>query len=363
MHVSLLIPAFLQSLGMGAIVSVSYEILLRRQAEGSLRTSLVSLLFACAAVGSMSMPVRLDDGIFFDLRHVFIVLSASYGGIPATLVTFLATSVFRIWHGGAGLGAGLVGGAISASAGLLCFGFCRLPKHSRSRLMVLGLLPSLSLFSVFVLPMEMAILLLKQIGVAFVVGNFLGVVLLLGLLMKRQGQYEREIELRRWAHTDRLTGVANRLKFEADAPHLVRKSLENGRHACLLIIDIDHFKRVNDTFGHTAGDAVLVQVADLLESQLRADDLLARYGGEEFVALLKNTSEVEVRQVSRRICATLAAAEHEIHGERITVTVSIGAYLIENADINLHDAVQHADAALYRAKAMGRNRVEYERAA
>ncbi|MBG21185.1 MAG: GGDEF domain-containing protein [Rhizobiales bacterium] len=363
MHMSLLIAAFLQSLGIAAIVSISYEMLLRWQIAGHVRASLVSLLFACAAVGSMSMPVRLTDGMFFDLRHVFIVLSASYGGVPAAIVTLVATSAFRIWHGGAGLGAGLVGGAISVSAGLVCFGVCRLPERAPSRIVVLGLLPSLSLISLFVLPMEMAILVLKQIGPAFVIGNFLGVVVLLGLLMKREGQYQREIELRRWALTDRLTGVANRLRFESDAPHLIRTSLLNSRQACLLIIDIDHFKRINDTFGHTAGDAVLIQVAELLESQLRSDDLLARYGGEEFVAVLKNTSEVEVRQVTRRICAVLAAAEHEIRGEKIRVTVSIGACVISDTDISLLDSVQKADAALYRAKVAGRNRVEYAKAA
>ena len=363
MHMSLLIPAFLQSLGIAAVVSISYELILRRQVGGSARSGLIALLFAGAAVATMSLPVEMDDGIYFDLRHVFIVLSAIYGGLPALILAFVGTATQRLFEGGAGMSAGVAGIAISALAGYACARFCKLPKHSPARLFLLGLLPSLSLLSIFVMPFDMAVTVFNRVGPAMVLGNFLGVVLLLSLLMKREGQYVREIELERWAQTDRLTGTFNRLKFDSTAPVLIQKSLNNRKFAALLLIDIDHFKRINDTFGHTAGDVVLVRIAEILEQELKPSDLLARYGGEEFVAVIVNTSETEAHQIARRICSVLAAAQHEIRGSTVSVTVSIGLHVIKQPQLNLVDAIRAADVALYSAKNNGRNRVEYTIAA
>lgn len=182
-------------------------------------------------------------------------------------------------------------------------------------------------------------------------------------------------ELAFLAERDPLTGLANRRHFAAAA----RRLLERGATPlCLAIVDVDHFKRVNDSHGHEIGDAALMHVATRLSSGLRADDLLARFGGEEFVALLPVRSVAD----AQRICENLRACVEEAPmtldgGERLALTVSIGLAMIVpppaaseggGAQLSgptdhlarqevLRQAIRRADAALYEAKEQGRNRV------
>jgi diguanylate cyclase (GGDEF)-like protein len=138
----------------------------------------------------------------------------------------------------------------------------------------------------------------------------------------------------------------------------VKRMSRYGPPASILMIDIDHFKKVNDTCGHQAGDVVLAGVAQLIKSKLRETDLFARYGGEEFVLIATATEQPGALILAERLRALIENAEFEHLGRRIRVTVSIGLSTW-NASLkdDFEELIRLADAALYRAKEQGRNRV------
>ncbi|BBZ77339.1 GGDEF domain-containing protein [Mycolicibacterium anyangense] len=171
-------------------------------------------------------------------------------------------------------------------------------------------------------------------------------------------EYQRDMEklrvsLESQSVTDVLTGVQNRRSFDLALDDECQRALSRRTSLALLMIDVDRFKHLNDTFGHPAGDETLRAVAQLLQSELRNNDRLFRYGGEEFAVLLPDTTMKGAFVLGERFRRTIARAPWK-HG---TVTVSIGAAAIGEATGSPFDLVHAADRALYHAKQNGRNRV------
>ncbi|MAZ85952.1 MAG: hypothetical protein CML31_17865 [Rhizobiales bacterium] len=363
MEIAFLIPAFLQGLGIVALVSISYDILLHQRIDNRVRSFLVALIFTGAVAGTMSLPIAVGSGVYFDLRHVLLVLAAPFGGLGAAMLTGTVAAIYRIWLGGAGALAGVAGILISVSVGVFSLRLFQLRRRTFKRSVLIGLMPSCSLLSLSLLPPETAAGVLKAIALPMIVSNFMGAIVVLSLLDRRKTQIEREAELEESAHTDALTGIANRLKLESAAPGIIGTALANEKKVALLIMDIDHFKQVNDTFGHASGDIILADVARVLKREMREGDLIARYGGEEFVAVIAVESEAEAHIAAERICRSVARSRHEVRGIRLTVTISIGLQMIGEAESSLSEMMELADSALYQAKAKGRNRVELAKAA
>jgi diguanylate cyclase (GGDEF)-like protein len=167
--------------------------------------------------------------------------------------------------------------------------------------------------------------------------------------------------LERLSSLDTLTGIANRRRFDAALRQEWRRSSRDETPLSLLFCDIDYFKRFNDTYGHQAGDACLVRVAQTLEDALnRPADLAARYGGEEFVALLVDTEREGARVLAERIRERVELLQVEHRGSTVApyLTVSLGvATSLPRPARRAEDLVRWADSALYRAKQGGRNRV------
>jgi len=162
------------------------------------------------------------------------------------------------------------------------------------------------------------------------------------------------------ALTDTLTQLPNRRNgLDFLASELVFTQSSGASLACLMM-DIDHFKRINDTYGHAAGDAVLRQLADLLKRASRAEDMVFRYGGEEFVAILTNAPLKIALQIADRIRAQVEESAFDWEGQTIPVTLSIGAAVASGKEQDGLALIQAADAALYQAKKNGRNRVVAE---
>ncbi len=161
------------------------------------------------------------------------------------------------------------------------------------------------------------------------------------------------------AITDGLTGLNNRSYFERQLATLVDQATSRGRLLSLLIIDIDHFKSINDTYGHLAGDAVLVEFAERLRSAVRGIDLAGRFGGEEFVVAMPDTDGSLALAVGERLRAMVASSPFSIGDTAgpITITVSVGVGMVDGPDDTPRKLLARADAALYRAKRDGRNRV------
>lgn len=167
---------------------------------------------------------------------------------------------------------------------------------------------------------------------------------------------QKEKQLAILASTDTLTNLPNRRSFMAMLARRLESQGGATPHDALLMLDIDHFKKVNDTYGHPVGDLVLQQMAQVMRQSLRADDYAARLGGEEFVVLLHQTTLEESRLLAERLRECVASQPTDA-GEAgmIAITVSIG--LVELAGQESQMALEHADKALYAAKAGGRNRV------
>ncbi|MGE4267913.1 MAG: diguanylate cyclase [Deferribacterales bacterium] len=163
--------------------------------------------------------------------------------------------------------------------------------------------------------------------------------------------------LKMLATTDPLTGLYNRRYFEDKGAQLIAKSRKDGSELAAAMFDIDFFKKINDRYGHSVGDKVLVMVAATVAKHLRKDDIFARIGGEEFVILLPNASLKDAVDISERIRRSIEFAVTEHHGERISCTVSIGVTGVGEGITNLDGLLRKADDRLYAAKGSGRNRV------
>ena len=165
----------------------------------------------------------------------------------------------------------------------------------------------------------------------------------------------------RLATTDGLTGLLNRRTFNAQLQSRLREAQRYKRPLSLLLLDIDHFKKVNDTHGHPAGDAVLRGVASVAQAQARESDLVARYGGEEMALVLPETDARGALAIAERIRAAVAAAQHPTEQGSLRVTLSVGVATWPGSGDDPEALLESADKALYRAKQGGRNRVEVSR--
>jgi len=167
-----------------------------------------------------------------------------------------------------------------------------------------------------------------------------------------------ELRHRTAALVDPLTGIANRRSFLQDATQLAKRHSGNPRPTAVLLVDLDHFKSINDRFGHALGDRVLEIFSATARKSVRSSDLLGRLGGEEFAAVLHDTSRDKALAVAERIRESFANAANEVDGRTVGATVSIGLAYCQEASLDVVDLLAQSDQALYFAKEHGRNRVE-----
>jgi diguanylate cyclase (GGDEF)-like protein len=167
-----------------------------------------------------------------------------------------------------------------------------------------------------------------------------------------------ELRHRTAALVDPLTGIANRRAFLQDAMQLVKRHSGNPRPTAVLLIDLDHFKSINDRFGHALGDSVLVIFSESARKSVRSTDLIGRLGGEEFAAVLYDTSREKAVSVAERMRETFAQLAQDVNGRPVCATVSIGIANCEDPVLDVPALLAQADQALYYAKERGRNRVE-----
>lgn len=195
-------------------------------------------------------------------------------------------------------------------------------------------------------------------GLANVVASSL---VLTGLVQVYEFSREKaEERLEALADTDSLTGLPNRKHLRELLERTLNEAERTGMGFCLLGVDLDHFKEVNDQYGHDAGDQVLRQVADILGKRLRRTDTPARWGGEEFFVLLPATSTEGALQIAESVRAELAGARIAVGGELLTVTASIGISEYPLDGRTVRELLVSADRRLYKAKSRGRDVVVHE---
>lgn len=187
------------------------------------------------------------------------------------------------------------------------------------------------------------------------VETFRSAVTHLGLALRNALMF-KEVKLR--ADRDGLTRIYNRHSFEERLIYEIKRRRRYNHDLSLLMLDLDHFKSINDTYGHKAGDMVLRKVGEILTDTFRGTDLPARYGGEEFVVLLPHTNEKDAWALAERVREAIQACEFDFEGNQFTVTASIGVASVEAGALTKDDdLIVKADKALYKAKHNGRNMV------
>lgn len=185
-----------------------------------------------------------------------------------------------------------------------------------------------------------------------------GYIVFQGIMFEKE-RNRMEHKLRQLASTDPLTGALNRRHFWHTAGMELHRHQRYFRELAMLVMDIDHFKRINDTFGHPAGDKVLRELVKSCVKNLRESDIFGRIGGEKFAVLLVETQAEAAVEVADRLRQRLSAIQTIVDGGiTINCTVSIGIAHARREDESLDDLIKRADAALYEAKNKGRNRVE-----
>ena len=169
--------------------------------------------------------------------------------------------------------------------------------------------------------------------------------------------YRLIMDVQKIASRDMLTDAFTRRRLEEEAQRLLARCVRTGDVMAVMMIDVDHFKSVNDRYGHPVGDEVLRRLADIAQRSIRTDDYFARYGGEEFCILLLSTNEKEALVLAERLRLAYAAALIHVSGYPVKSTISIGVADTQRTGLDWQQLVSAADQALYRAKQQGRNRV------
>ncbi|MEO8159989.1 MAG: GGDEF domain-containing protein [Arenimonas sp.] len=193
-----------------------------------------------------------------------------------------------------------------------------------------------------------------QIGV-FALGGLLPVVSTIGYLL--MCTEFNQLELAKAANLDYLTGICNRRAIEDLAARSIAAARRHGIPMAMMIIDVDHFKRINDELGHQAGDVALVETVKRIRDSLRSEDLVGRLGGEEFVAVMPSTDAGSALAAAERMRSAFADLPMQIDGKEMTVTVSVGVAVLDAHDRQYAHLLRRADRAMYGAKTAGRNKV------
>lgn len=348
----------IHGLAMLALVSVTYGFMSRTMRSHPSQGLAVGFTFGLGAISTMADPIVMQEGVFLDARGVILTLAGPFGGVVAAVISAASAIAYRVWLGGAGAPIGCVTIIVATLVGVVFARWVPLRQgaYSLSQLTILAAFGSLHGF--MVLPVLLFVSVPGLVGslIPLCVLNSVGIVVLGSFLSAegRRGHATRLLE--KEAATDALTGLANRRTFDAAGTAMVREARASDQAIALLMIDLDHFKRVNDRWGHDVGDRVLRGAAGVVASEVGREGLVARFGGEEFAVLLPNTTVDAAMRLSERVRLAMETNVFRIHPNVIAVTFSIGVAAQAGDEIDLSKLFSAADQALYEAKAAGRNR-------
>lgn len=350
--------ALINGLGLMALIALTFGTLERLIRNTAIRPWVHGPVFALGTVAAMLSPASLADGIILDTRCVIVALAGAFVGWPAALMAGLAGAIYRISLGGAGAPVGVATIVFAGCVGVAWGWFYR-SGHVAQRRQLLLLAATVSahvgLFVFLPVPDPLAFTLRV---IPFVVPTYLaGVFVLASMLQREMRLIQRERNLEVGAFTDGLTGLANRRAYDTLIVDELARCRRTGRGVALLVVDLDHFKYVNDTYGHEVGDVALKMVGRIMRSCLTGTDYICRHGGEEFAVLLPGAGISRGRRVAERIRHAIEAAPLAIGNRSLSVTVSVG---VAAGPLHADDAsslYRCADAALYEAKSQGRDRV------
>jgi diguanylate cyclase len=361
MQIGELLASYIRVLALAALVVYGYAWAARTVRRGLARGVMVGLLFGLGGVLSMNDPIVMGTGIIYDARSILLVLSPIYAGPIGTVIAAMVMAIHRFGLGGAGATGGIVSIFLVGLVGYAC---TFIPRYrigtGWARSLLLGFATVASFIGLVFLPWDVAKSVLLSAVAPNMLTNIIGVLLLSDLLAREKQRIKIVRALENEASLDPLTKLPNRRAFLRAADRCAEAARDHGRPFSIVMLDVDHFKKINDTWGHDVGDTVLSKVADLIHRAVRKTDVAARYGGEEIVVLLPDTTERDASTLAEKIRHAIEAEELTVDDVPIKVTVSLG---VSGGTIDIGRTMVAADRALYRAKSAGRNRVELANAA
>lgn len=234
-------------------------------------------------------------------------------------------------------------------------GFYQYLSNGENRILNVNYLPELKWYLFVEQSEDTALAGIRQTLYANIIISMVVTLIVLLLTHLVLSRYQHRIE--EMASSDELTGLLNRHAFAILIDKVLTEHRRSPKPIAMLLADIDHFKDINDHYGHSVGDQVLKRVSALLMESLRQSDMAVRWGGEEFLVVLNDCDQTEAERIAENLRQKIAKTPIEVNGQHISVTVSIGVSQYDNAETP-GQAVSRADAALYVAKKGGRNRVE-----
>ncbi|MCA1031503.1 diguanylate cyclase [Bacillus timonensis] len=316
------------------------------------------LLFGAAngvlGIVLMFNAIQVTEITIVDLRHIPAIIAGIYGGWISATISVIFITIGRFWLG---VNASSFAAVILMSCILIGILFLlRLKKNNYIKTIFMAAFSSL-VFTIIIPFLVKDIKVLSILIPAYWIISIIGGLVAIYITEYLQNTNKLFKTYQEQSTIDFLTGLGNVRYFDDCYNKLSERSKEREEELGLLFLDIDFFKKINDTYGHNDGDLVLQQIGEILKYTTREYDIVCRNGGEEFSVMLPDTSIEKVKQVAERIRKTIEASTFSLSGgKNINITVSIGISHYSNSN-NLEKLLDEADIALYEAKNTGRNRI------
>ncbi|WAJ28908.1 GGDEF domain-containing protein [Antarcticirhabdus aurantiaca] len=355
MSVEEVLVRLVNDLGAFALIALGYRAVFKHFAAAWARSVVLGIMFGMGALWAILNSAEVRPGVFVDARCVMIALAGPFGGPVSTVLAAALASLYRLWLGGAGAYTGTANIIVTAIIGIVSAHALGIERNvlSRRHLAWLGLASSAGFLTIFALPSEIAWPIFKATFIPVLIANALGVLLLGQFLGRERRSLDRQHELEVEAFVDPLTKLPNRRMLERVVAPMIQRTQDGHGALSVLVIDIDHFKQVNDRYGHDAGDVVLQQVAQIVRRNIRSQDAVARFGGEELIVAMPSTEAAAASAMADRIREIIARET----GRNLGVTVSIGVAADRGKQATFKRLFKAADEALYFAKQNGRNQI------
>jgi len=327
----------------------------------NLRSPLKDKLISGIIYGSLGIvliiySVDVKPALHIDFRNIAITLSAFYGGGISVFVSCIIIAVFRVTY--YGISDSSIAGAVITVIISFCSGFIFMSSIKRWKKWFYSMLLALSVTSVVLIAFIDSPEVLVNVMLYYWIGSSLVAFLVFRYVLYLESFSKLFRRLKEEATKDFLTGLNNVRQFDK----LYNSALSNAKikneKLSILIIDIDFFKKVNDTYGHIEGDYVLKELGKILMDNCRSFDIISRNGGEEFSVILLDCTPVRAMEVAERIRAAVESHSFKLpNGEVLKITVSVGVTSYPDITKDPEKLKENADMALYNAKRTGRNRV------
>jgi len=304
----------------------------------------------------MLFTIHITPIVIMDFRHIPLLIAALYGGGFASIIAGITVAIFRISYFGVSIPS-IIASINMFNIAIACAIISKLNLSGFKKWMYMNLTSSLIITSTFLLTIRDPIPLRHTLVYFWLASSIIGT-LSYYIANYMNNSIKLQYKLVHESTIDFLTGLNNVRQFNNALNNSFANVINRHEHLSILIIDIDFFKKVNDTYGHLSGDSVLKQLGIVLNAYCRSFDVISRIGGEEFSAILPDCPSQQAIEIAERLRVAVALHEFILSDElKINITVSIGAATYPDNVQDLETLVCQADTALYCAKRSGRNKI------